>query len=117
MHLQHFNPFLFAVVHNQHKKPVMWIHEYFRPSFSLGGFELITFGLEGRDVGVPSYLLIFFYSWQHWGLNSGLCPCKAGAVPVESHLQSMLVWLFWRWSLWNYLPRLVSNSDLLISAS
>jgi hypothetical protein len=31
------------------------------------------------------------------GLNSGLCTCKAGALPLEPHLQSILLWLFWRW--------------------
>jgi hypothetical protein len=27
------------------------------------------------------------------------------------HLQSILLWLFWRWDLVNYLPRLASNRD------
>jgi hypothetical protein len=28
-----------------------------------------------------------FFSWN-WGLNSGLCTCKAGALLLEPHLQS-----------------------------
>jgi hypothetical protein len=42
-------------------------------------------------------------------LNSGLCLCKLGALPLEPQFQSILLWLFWRWGLGNYLPRLASN--------
>jgi hypothetical protein len=38
---------------------------------------------------------IFF--WQDWGLNWGLHTCKAGALPLQPCLQSILLWLFWRW--------------------
>jgi hypothetical protein len=31
------------------------------------------------------------------GLNSGLHTWKAGALPHKPHLQSVLLWLFWRW--------------------
>jgi hypothetical protein len=30
-------------------------------------------------------------------LNSGLCTCKAGALPLEPHFWSILLWLFWMW--------------------
>jgi hypothetical protein len=30
------------------------------------------------------------------GLNSGLHACKAGTLLFEPHLQSILLWLFWR---------------------
>jgi hypothetical protein len=46
-------------------------------------------------------------------LNSGLCVCKAGAQLFES----ILLCLFWRWGLANYLPGWASSSDRLISAS
>jgi hypothetical protein len=39
---------------------------------------------------------------------------KAGTLQLEPHLQSFLLWLFWRWGLSNYLPGL---AILLISAS
>jgi hypothetical protein len=32
--------------------------------------------------------------------------------PLEPHLQSILFWLFWRWGLLSYLPRLVLNLNL-----
>jgi hypothetical protein len=35
----------------------------------------------------PSNIGQFFFSWN-WGLNSGLCTCKAGALLLEPHLQS-----------------------------
>jgi hypothetical protein len=39
---------------------------------------------------VPVSLFFFFFG-KNWGLNSGLCSYKAGALP---HLQSILLWLF-----------------------
>jgi hypothetical protein len=36
---------------------------------------------------------------------------KAGALPLELHLQFILLWLFWRWGLVNFLPRLALNQD------
>jgi hypothetical protein len=45
------------------------------------------------------------------GLNSGLHTCKAVTLPLEPHLQSILLWLLWRWGLVNYLHRLASNHD------
>jgi hypothetical protein len=32
-------------------------------------------------------------------LNSGLCACKTGALPLEPYIQFILLWLFWRWGL------------------
>jgi hypothetical protein len=52
---------------------------------------------------------IFFFDW---GLNSWLHNCKAGAVPLEPHLQTTLLWLFWRWGgLMKYLQGLALNCD------
>jgi hypothetical protein len=53
--------------------------------------------------------LILLYFWWDRGLNSGLHTCKAGVLLLESHLQSTLLWLFWRWGLENYLSGLASN--------
>jgi hypothetical protein len=33
--------------------------------------------------------IIYIYFWWDWGL-------KAGALPLEPHLQSILLWLFWK---------------------
>jgi hypothetical protein len=46
-------------------------------------------------------------------LNSRLCTCKAGALLLEPHPQSILLWLFWRLSLTNYLAGLALNCDPL----
>jgi hypothetical protein len=59
----------------------------------------------------PAFVLF----WWDWGLNSWLHACKA--LLLEPHLESILLWLFWRWSLVNYLPGLALNLDLPISAS
>jgi hypothetical protein len=42
-------------------------------------------------------------------LNLGLPTCKAGTLSLEPHLQSILLWLFCRWGLANYFPRLALN--------
>jgi hypothetical protein len=46
-------------------------------------------------------------------LNSVLPAWNAGALPLETHLQSILPWLFWIWGvdLKNYLSRLALNLD------
>jgi hypothetical protein len=41
--------------------------------------------------------------------TQGLMWSKAGAPQFESNLHSILLWLFWRWTLANYFPRLASN--------
>jgi hypothetical protein len=53
----------------------------------------------------------FFFFGRDWGLNSGLCTCKPGALPIDPHLQSILLWLFWRWGLENYFTGLASNCN------
>jgi hypothetical protein len=44
-------------------------------------------------------------------LNSGFHICKASILLLEPHLQSVLLWLFRRWGLSNYLPRLALNCN------
>jgi hypothetical protein len=63
---------------------------------------------------------LFFAFFVDWGLDSGLCACKAGPLLLESLLQSILLWLFWRWGLLNYVPKLASNCntpDLCLQSS
>jgi hypothetical protein len=45
------------------------------------------------------------------GLGNSAGGAGAGTAPLEPHLKSILLWLFWRWRLVNYLPRLDSNRD------
>jgi hypothetical protein len=49
--------------------------------------------------------------WGDWDLNSGLHTCKAGTLLLKPHLQSILLWLFWRWGLAIYLHGLALNLD------
>jgi hypothetical protein len=39
------------------------------------------------------FIYLFIYLWD-WDLNSGLCYCKGGALLLEPHLWSILLWLF-----------------------
>jgi hypothetical protein len=55
--------------------------------------------------------ILFIYFLLKLGLNKGLHACKAGALMLGPHLQSILFWLFWRWGLLNYFPRLALNHD------
>jgi hypothetical protein len=43
------------------------------------------------------FSIYYLFFWWDWYLNSGLHDCKAGALPLEPHLQSILLWLFWTW--------------------
>jgi hypothetical protein len=63
-----------------------------------------------------SFLFVFF-PLQFWGLNSGPRACLTNALSLGPHLQSVLLWLFWRWGLENYLPWLASNCNPPVSAS
>jgi hypothetical protein len=62
---------------------------------------------SGCHVHVP------FGGGSDWVLNSGLCTCKAGALPLDPYLKSTMLWLFCRWGVENYLPGMVSNLDPL----
>jgi hypothetical protein len=37
-----------------------------------------------------------------WALNSGHHTCQVVTLPLEPHLQSILLWLLWSWGLKNY---------------
>jgi hypothetical protein len=39
----------------------------------------------------------FFRFWHYCGLDLGLPAFEAGGLPLEPCLQSLLLWLFWRW--------------------
>jgi hypothetical protein len=52
-------------------------------------------------------LMNFFVKTR--ALNSGLHVYKAGALLLEPHLQSIFLWLFWRWGLAPYFPWLTSS--------
>jgi hypothetical protein len=49
--------------------------------------------------------------------NSGLCTCNVGALLLKLHLQSILLWLFWRCGLETICPDWPQTSVLPISAS
>jgi hypothetical protein len=42
------------------------------------------------------YVFFYLLFWWGWGLNSGLCACKIVILLLKPHLQSILLWLFWR---------------------
>jgi hypothetical protein len=56
------------------------------------------------------YLTIFF--WWDWRLNLGLCASKAGALPLEPHLQSIFALVIFGDGLFvSYLPGLALNCN------
>jgi hypothetical protein len=67
---------------------------------------------ESKSMQDGNHILLyppFFFFGRTWALNSRLHTCIAGALLLDPHFQSTLLWLFWRWGLGNYLPRLDSN--------
>jgi hypothetical protein len=76
----------------------------------------ITTVNKNKKAGRQPAFFVLFCFWSNWGLNSALClqsykanNHKAGTLLLEPHLQSILLWLFWRWGLKNYLAGLASN--------
>jgi hypothetical protein len=49
---------------------------------------------ESNPEGPGIFILNRLFSWWDWGLNSQLHTCKAGALLLKPHLQSILLWLF-----------------------
>jgi hypothetical protein len=41
-------------------------------------------------------IFFFFFFFVGLGFNSGLHAHKVGTLPLEPHLQSILLWLFWK---------------------
>jgi hypothetical protein len=68
--------------------------------------EINTSDIYSSHILVHAPGMIFVFWWE-WGLNSGLCACKAGTLLLEPHLQSTLLWLF----LTNSLLGLASNHN------
>jgi hypothetical protein len=54
------------------------------------------------------FLFFSFFGWE-WNLNSGLYTYKAGALLLEPHVQSILLWFFGDEKMEYCLPMLVSN--------
>jgi hypothetical protein len=77
-------------------------------------FWLLSSSLTDKRIfefGFYSYYFGSFFFLGELGLNSGLNACKTDALLLEPHLQAILLWLFGRWGLTNYLPMLTSNFD------
>jgi hypothetical protein len=45
-------------------------------------------------IGIIANIISFLVGMD---LNSGFWTCKAGALLLERYLQSILLWLVWRW--------------------
>jgi hypothetical protein len=58
--------------------------------FTKSGRKLVI-----RHLTLEALSVVLIKFWWDWSVNSGLCSCQARALPLESHLQSILLWLFW----------------------
>jgi hypothetical protein len=54
---------------------------------------IFTFCLETVRLQYYNLVVFFFFLW-YWGLNSKLCTCQVGPLPLESCCQCFLLWLF-----------------------
>jgi hypothetical protein len=59
----------------------------------------------------------FYFFGRTEVLHSGLCACKPGALPLELHHWSILLWFILRWGFRNYLPTWPQTVILPISIS
>jgi hypothetical protein len=62
---------------------------------------------QWNDYCISVFFLLFFCETEVW--TQGLHAYKTGALLLQPHLQSVLLWLFWRWDMMIYLPRLALN--------
>jgi hypothetical protein len=75
---------------------------------------LLPLPLSAGITGVHQHIILFsFFFLVVLGLNSGSYDCSAGTLALGPHLQSILLWLFWRQDLMNCLPWLDLNCDPL----
>jgi hypothetical protein len=72
---------------------------------------LLSAGITGMYHQAWTLNLLFCWNLD---LNSGLHASKGDAVPPKPHLQSILLWLFWRWG---SCPDWPQTKTLLISAT
>jgi hypothetical protein len=88
---------------NQHEKRKKSITTLKRISWA--GSKMHGLGVQGErpgfllrpcQTGCLPLLRLFCVIWSLWW-------------PLEPQLQSILLWLLWRWGLMNYLPELASN--------
>jgi hypothetical protein len=47
------------------------------------------------------WVFVFFFFFGRIGVGTQLQACKAGSLLLEPHLQSISLWLFWKWVLSN----------------
>jgi hypothetical protein len=79
------------------------LHEFLVSSITKLGKLLLSFWFI-RSLGDIKLLCAYSFPIRlhcHFDMliNSGLCTCKAGALPLKPHIQCSLLWLFWRWVL------------------
>jgi hypothetical protein len=98
------------------RKPVCWALLSRPHTASLHQFYstlILKYSVCEANMPYPGFFFFFFFVRLGFELlNSGLFTCKAGTLLHEPHLQSILLWLFCRWS-WGaqYLPGLALNCD------
>jgi hypothetical protein len=52
--------------------------------------RVLLFAQADLDHDLPIFLSLFFFLW-YWSLNSELYTCKEGTLPLEPHLQLMII--------------------------
>jgi hypothetical protein len=72
--------------------------------------------LQGKTV-ISGWGFLFFFFFFLVGLNLGLRTYEADTLPLEPHIHSFLLWLFYKWGLKNCSSLLASNGDPPASAS
>jgi hypothetical protein len=93
------------------------------PSPTLRLANALGFSFQKKNLTMLSKIIIGFYVLQ-WNSTTFVCVCvydrgfelrarhlQIGTLPLEPHLQSILLWLFWRLCLANYLPGITTNLD------
>jgi hypothetical protein len=60
-------------------------------------------------ISIYDYVSIYYFLMVRLGLELRTLRCKAHSPMLEPHVQSIFLWLFWRWTLVNYFPGLANQ--------
>jgi hypothetical protein len=72
-----------------------WVNIKINPPFEQTEKECQAITTKAEKSLFSLFLFICLFLWC-WSLNSGLHACWAGTLPLQSHCQPFLLWLFWR---------------------
>jgi hypothetical protein len=76
---------------------IAWAQEFDKTDSKRNCFPLLVNLLLGGEVCEHRRLVTYLFEYLLFICLVGLSTYKAGTLPLEPHLMSILLWLFWKW--------------------